>query len=550
MGQRGIEVTVDDGAEYEGSLPYGTLLFNVIENGQPRWAGLPIQSVDEGGSGSFSLASSLTDTDDSGNPSDISELTLSILENSNPEIFSASLRGTMLNFEAVDDDINGEAVLTLRASDGEQFSDQTITLRVNPINDAPRLDMTELESITIKRGSQMVVNLKNRMVDVDNPVEQAFITVTPDEPGAARYNILDGNMIVVFQETGDHSITVTTTDGSDSNTYTIAVDVYDALPFYFSKTDDGSGYMHVALVDTYIGQSPTATLMLTDSAPTFTNMDLTVQLCSELTGVCFAVQNTPLDVARSNTGWTMDLELRSSGSQMRDYYQFKMAASDADGEDYKTLNDGIKFLITENLPAPEDMEDDMLTSHVETLQMQIESLEAQIESIESGSETGDLEGMSEELASLQTDLDVACDDPRADCPTEEAQSSSASDATGGLDTNIILIVIGALIVAALLGLMFMRGGSREDELLDAKWNEASLPAHDAIANSMYGGAQDIFQQPLAATPAVAPTPVVAAAPVVPAAPAGPPLPASGLPAGWTMEQWNYYGQQYLDNLNQ
>ena len=27
---------------------------------------------------------------------------------------------------------------------------------------------------------------------------------------------------------------------------------------------------------------------------------------------------------------------------------------------------------------------------------------------------------------------------------------------------------------------------------------------------------------------------------------GPPLPASGLPNGWTMEQWRYYGQQYLD----
>ena len=26
---------------------------------------------------------------------------------------------------------------------------------------------------------------------------------------------------------------------------------------------------------------------------------------------------------------------------------------------------------------------------------------------------------------------------------------------------------------------------------------------------------------------------------------GPPLPASGLPAGWTMEQWEYYGEQYL-----
>ena len=27
---------------------------------------------------------------------------------------------------------------------------------------------------------------------------------------------------------------------------------------------------------------------------------------------------------------------------------------------------------------------------------------------------------------------------------------------------------------------------------------------------------------------------------------GPPLPESGLPDGWTMEQWAYYGQQYLD----
>ena len=28
--------------------------------------------------------------------------------------------------------------------------------------------------------------------------------------------------------------------------------------------------------------------------------------------------------------------------------------------------------------------------------------------------------------------------------------------------------------------------------------------------------------------------------------AGPALPESGLPAGWTEEQWAYYGQQYLD----
>ena len=27
---------------------------------------------------------------------------------------------------------------------------------------------------------------------------------------------------------------------------------------------------------------------------------------------------------------------------------------------------------------------------------------------------------------------------------------------------------------------------------------------------------------------------------------GPPLPEDGLPPGWTVEQWMYYGQQYLD----
>ena len=30
-------------------------------------------------------------------------------------------------------------------------------------------------------------------------------------------------------------------------------------------------------------------------------------------------------------------------------------------------------------------------------------------------------------------------------------------------------------------------------------------------------------------------------------PSGPPLPASGLPEGWTMEQWEHYGQQWLDS---
>jgi hypothetical protein len=33
----------------------------------------------------------------------------------------------------------------------------------------------------------------------------------------------------------------------------------------------------------------------------------------------------------------------------------------------------------------------------------------------------------------------------------------------------------------------------------------------------------------------------------PVADAGPAIPDGGLPAGWTTDQWQHYGQQWLDN---
>jgi len=183
------------------------------------------------------------------------------------------------------------------------------------------------------------------------------------------------------------------------------------------------------------------------------------------------------------------------------------------------------------------MEDDLLVWYVDDLLADIEEVELAL--TESGADTTNLNAR---LSELETKLGVACDDPRADCPTEEVQSSGG-DAETGLDTNVILIVIGVLIVAALLGLMFMRGGGGS-EAEEMKWNEASLPVHDAVANSMYGGAQDLFQQPVAPIAAVAPPPAPVAAPAVP------PLPPGGLPAGWSMEQWVHYGQQYLDQARQ
>ena len=107
------------------------------------------------------------------------------MDNSNPEAITVELRGTTLGFDTVDDDVNGETTVTLRASDGEQYRTSTVTIRINPINDAPRIDMTDIEQFSLKSNvEQMVITIKSRMIDVDSPIEQAFIAVTPSELGA------------------------------------------------------------------------------------------------------------------------------------------------------------------------------------------------------------------------------------------------------------------------------------------------------------------------------------------------------------------------------
>ena len=135
---------------------------------------------------------------------------------------------------------------------------------------------------------------------------------------------------------------------------------------------------------------------------------------------------------------------------------------------------------------------------------------------------------------LETKFETACGDGAA-CPSDEIQATS-DETSDGLDMNLVLAVLAVLILFTLVGLMVMRsrGDSGVEEM---KWNNDMLPFNDTVANSMYGGAQDIFQQPVAHVAPVAQVAPVAHAPVAPAPapvaqPAGPPcLLAVSLPDG-------------------
>lgn len=542
IGLQGIEINMDDGGDYSdaGELPHGTLKFTVTENGQPRWNGLPSQSVIEGGNGILALLPFLSDTDDTGAPTPVDTLTIELISNSNEEAIDAYLIGNTIGFDTVDADVNGQAILTIRASDGVKTSDATLTINIQPVNDAPRvIPFDDLENIVLKRNVQRVIAFSELIVDVDNPAAEAFVSVDSSEPGAARYSFLDGSLTLQFEETGMQTVTISVIDKYDTNVYVMNVEVYDSIPFLLSKTDDGSGYMFVNLEDTYIGQTPTVTMMLTSSAPTFTSITATWNICSSLTGTCDGILEYELAVSESNSGWNKELSVpsifsqglaREDGSNFMDYYKLSIVASDGT-DDYKTMTE-VKWDITESMPAVDDMEDEMFSDYLEDLTAEKTELMAQIESAAVGV---DITALEVKLTAIEEDLDTACEDPRATCV--DASLAGSDSTTGPKDMNMTLIgiIAGVVVLGLLLTLMITRrgqGDSESDNWNNTAWDPNMVPAQDSVANSMYGGAETLFQQPVA----------------IPAAPqlAAPPLPPGGLPAGWTVEQWSYYGQQYLD----
>lgn len=570
LGQKSMLITVDDGGDYssQGVLPSGTLKFNVIENGQPRWSGLPTQIVDEQGSdsdGTLRLLPFITDTDVNGDYSDSSLLTFSVVGNTNPEIIKTEVIGNVLGFETMTDDSNGQSTLTIRACDTDQeCSDQTVIVEINPINDAPRVDMTDIEMITLKAETQMSIDLNTRISDVDDDLDKVTTLISSSSPGSAQYIRSSGMLNLQFSEIGMHTVTIEVRDTYDLNTYTITVDVFDSVPFTISKTSSDSSLLIATVTDLYISQTPHVLMELSNSAPTFTSMSVTWTLCGG--GVCDGYWGYDLDVSKSASGWETDLNIpllggsademaRPNGYNENDYFTLSIDAVDSQGNNYKTQTP-IKWDVTESLPAPSEMDFEMLNNHISTLEERITQIELDI-----STESGDTSNMEVELLNLQSDYDKACADGRVQCSTDSTGSSTESDDTSSTDNTMMIvgIVAGVIIVALLGGLFLMRGGRDEENLDGFKWADTTLPASDAVANSMYGGTQQMFQQQVnyqqpvqssayaAAYHQPAPVPAQPVAPIIP--PAGPQLPPGGLPSGWTMDQWNYYGQQYLDQMN-
>ena len=445
---QGIFITVGDGEDINS----GTLMFNVIENGQPRWSGIPTQSFNEGGSSSLVLTEYVSDTDDNGNSVPTNTLSLSVISISDESLLSAEIYDQTLNVAALDDDSFGMAEITVRASDGVKESDTVIIFYVNNINDAPIIDLGEYSNPILQTGDRLTFNVIDLISDVDDSEEDIWITVTTFVPGAVQFNPISGLATMSWEDAGEEMVTVTAEDRHGaSSAAIITVSVVDDLPLLWVDSS-GFGDLSVNISSTGYGLNPSVTIENVGNLE-LSEIKVIWSVCNSITGICndFGTSH--------NMGPFIVLANDGEGLKIADYVTLSLDAVDSEGFDRSTT-DQYKAYATEPVEITPDEPED----------------------------------------------------------SDDQDKPVISVMTAGLIAMGIMLSIALVLVLAIV----LQRGRRDG---------VNVEVYDNQDEYDYSEYEEPEPSPLVVPP---PPPGM-----------GPPLPPEGLPPGWTMEQWNYYGAEYL-----
>lgn len=491
---QGLYVSIDDGEDINN----GMLRFNVIENGAPRWTHVPTQPVQEGQSASISLTEFLSDTDDDGNTVPASGLVLSVISNSDEELLQASISGQTLTVTTVDDDSWGVGEITVRADDGAKSSDSTVVFFVINVNDPPTIDLEGLSDLTLKANEAFSIDFIPLMSDIDDPSEDIWITATTPIPGAIQYDYLTGVLDMQWEDPGEHTVTVTLVDrhaGWSSAEFTVSV--LDSMLLTW-HTDDQPGDFEVEIDGPYIGEDATVTihnvgpLELTDITTTWT-------ICNSIVGVCHSAGS------HNGLGPFVATPVSGNGMALGDYLTLFVRA--VDGSDWDRESDvNYKVNSVEAVP-PTDLE---------TLQVELEEL---LIEIGEGEPTGEQQDRVNELNHLIESLQPET----IEGDEQEGMQAEGNTADSGLSTLEVIAFFLAMLV-------FIGGGAFAGLYLSKRVSSSGdprKPSHEGDESIDFEQATPEESQP------------------EPAAEIHPPIPEGGLPPGWSIEQWQYYGEDYL-----
>ncbi|HGY9591555.1 TPA: Ig-like domain-containing protein, partial [Vibrio harveyi] len=90
------------------------------------------------------------------------------------------------------ENFNGDATISYTISDGQLTNDATVAVTVNPVNDAPTIDVTAVDSVTEDAVSTDTVVATLVVADTDTPADQLTVQLENNDDG---YFVLDGDQV-------------------------------------------------------------------------------------------------------------------------------------------------------------------------------------------------------------------------------------------------------------------------------------------------------------------------------------------------------------------
>uniref|UniRef100_UPI001E38F7EC tandem-95 repeat protein n=2 Tax=Vibrio harveyi TaxID=669 RepID=UPI001E38F7EC len=128
------------------------------------------------------------------------------------------------------ENFNGDATISYTVSDGELTDDATVAVTVNPVNDAPTIDVTAVDSVTEDAVSTDTVVATLVVADTDTPADQLTVQL---ENNADGYFVLDGDQVKLT----DKGVEAVNNDQLDLTTLSVSASVSDGVNPKVTDTD-------------------------------------------------------------------------------------------------------------------------------------------------------------------------------------------------------------------------------------------------------------------------------------------------------------------------
>ena len=344
---QGIYISISDGEDTNN----GMLMFNVVENGAPRWSPIPSQSINEGNSFSMGLSEYLSDTDTNGDFVSPSNLIISILSNSNEALVDASVSGQSVTVSTLDFDSFGIAEIILRASDGSQFSDTSISFHILNVNDAPTVDISQFSHSEVKLNELTIFDFSEYLVDVDDPIDEIWTSVSSNPIGAVTLDPISHQLSIIYDEPGTKTITISATDrhgASTSNSFYISVMSNKILTW---DDEYNEGDLSVSFDSVGYGSEPIFEVENIGDIE-LSSIKITWNICNGVTGICHSYGTV------NNLGAFSVIPQSGGGLVNGDYITLDVDAVDSEGWVRET-SEKAKFYAKKDTNEPsEDIDSD------------------------------------------------------------------------------------------------------------------------------------------------------------------------------------------------